>query len=62
METSELLRILRERLHLRISVDSEYDYGGEYACISVTLEFADDEGEMHTISHDYGSVCIDRDR
>ena len=61
METSELLEVLRERIHLTVSVDSEWEYSGEYATIAVSLEFRDDEGESHTISHDYGSVHINSD-
>jgi len=62
METSELLDTLRSRLDLSISISTEYESGGEYALISVSLDFIDDEGERHTISDDYSSVCIDRDR
>ena len=61
METSELLEILRERLHLSIDIDTEYECSGEYATFSISLDFTDDEGERHSISHDYGSVCINRD-
>jgi len=61
METSELLRILRERLSLSVSIDTEYECSGEYACVSVSLDFIDDEGESHSISHDYSSVCINRE-
>ena len=62
METNELLEVLRERLHLSVNVDTEWDYGGEFATFSVSLNFTDDEGETHSISHDYDSVCIERDR
>jgi len=63
METSEeLLRVLRERLDLSISISTEYECAGEFACISVTLDFIDDSGERHEVSRDYDSVCINRDR
>ena len=62
METSELLEVLRGRLDLSVGISTEYECSGEFASISVSLDFIDDDGERHEISRDYDSVCIHRDR
>jgi hypothetical protein len=61
METSELVSVLRERLHISLRIESEWEYSGEFATVAISLDFIDDDGEIHTISHDYDSIRINSD-
>lgn len=61
MEINELIDLLRDRLSINIVTETECECSGEYATISVSLDFIDDGGNRHTISRDNDSILINRD-